>query len=159
MGLGALLVAALIAMGQYLSRPSADVAPLPAKAGPGPADSGAAPRPSLALPTAPSLPEINPHAAGADKADPDKEIKFEEVLLGAGGLRRGLADPRSFELISARYMPNRSICYTYRGSDVSGAIVTYQQAITADRMRGNYGTECAGVGEDFTYVRDALRKP
>lgn len=59
-------------------------------------------------------------------------------------IQESLNNPKSYEFVNALYMPDRSICVTYRGSNAFGGVVTEQMAIDRADQPGDWDKLCAG---------------
>ena len=139
--LALVVVVAALLMGQFFFR---TYKPEPAPAVP----QAIRPADGVSVSTPPPGAKVDEPAAVQAVA---QEARFERALLVVTAVKRRMANPGSFELVSIGMTPEGTACVVYRGTNPEGVALTEQVAYTEAWERFDWKPHCVGKPiEDMT---------
>lgn len=105
-----------------------------------------------------ALPGKTPEQVKAEAAEKAKqEAEFQRVVAVARAVKAGMKNPASFELVNAIYMPDGTVCLTYRGTNSFNAVVTQNTGVDAKGKVVTWNAKCGGkTGNDYRAARMAV---
>ncbi len=86
-----------------------------------------------------------------------REAEFQRVVAVAKGVKAGMKNPASFELVDGLYMADGTVCLTYRGTNSFNAVVTQQTGIDPKNKVVDWNGRCGGkTGTSYAHARAAF---
>lgn len=86
-----------------------------------------------------------------------READFQFAVRAAKGVKLGMKNPASFELVSATLIHTGALCMNFRGTNSFNAVVTQSAVVRRDFAMGDWSADCTGkAGQDMMLIRHAL---